>query len=81
MTETGEHLFQASENLLGTVWMHEHLYIAVHAYDNVDALDRLEQQVLHALVPPLNLKHVELSPLRKTPARTTLVSICWDVRT
>ena len=45
-----------SEDAL-TGWMTTHLQVAAFGYDNVDALDELEQKVLHVMDPPLNLKH------------------------
>lgn len=53
----------ASEETL-TRWMKAHLQIAVFSYDDVDALDELEQSVLDELDPPLNLKHMPKSPVR-----------------
>ena len=47
-----------------TAWMKDHLQIAVFGYDDVDALDELEQSVLNELDPPLNLKHMNPSPAR-----------------
>lgn len=46
-------------------WMTSHLQIAAFGYDDVDALDELEQSVLGALDPPLNLKHRPSSDVRQ----------------
>lgn len=53
-----------SENEL-TRWMMSHLQIAAFGYDDVDALDELEQNVLEAMDPPLNLKHRPPSEVRQ----------------
>ena len=47
-----------------TRWMKDHLQIAVFGYEDVDALDELEQSVLNELDPQLNLKHMGPSPVR-----------------
>lgn len=57
-------LTAASEEAL-TTWMMRHLQIAAFGYDDVDALDELEQAVLDALDPPLNLKHRPASAVRE----------------
>lgn len=48
-----------------TDWMMTHLHIAGFGYDDVDALDELEQMVLDAIDPPLNLKHRPPSDARQ----------------
>lgn len=48
-----------------TEWMHQHLRISIWPYDDVDALDKVEQAVLNRLDPPLNLKHMPLSETRQ----------------
>lgn len=53
-----------SEGVL-TRWMVSHLQIAAFGYDDVDALDELEQNVLEAMDPPLNLKHRPPSEVRQ----------------
>ena len=53
-----------SEEVL-TSWMTSHLQIAGFGYDDVDALDELEQNVLNAMDPPLNLKHRPPSEVRQ----------------
>lgn len=47
-----------------TEWMKRHLQIAIHAYDDGDTLDEVEQEVLQVLNPPLNLKHMNTSDIR-----------------
>ena len=48
-----------------TRWMFDHLRIVTIAYDNRDDLGRLERDVLSELDPPLNLKGMELTPVRR----------------
>ncbi len=54
----------ASEQAL-TEWMARHLNVAVHPYDDRDTLADLEEAVLELLDPPLNLKHMPPTPVRK----------------
>lgn len=49
-----------------TTWMHEHLRVICVPVQDRDSLGALEQQVLTALDPPLNLRHVGPTPLRTT---------------
>ncbi|PND57507.1 hypothetical protein CRM90_10875 [Mycobacterium sp. ENV421] len=46
-------------------WMLEHLQVVTVAFDDRDELGRLETRVLATLDPPLNLKSVAASSLRK----------------
>lgn len=46
-------------------WMAEHLRVATVPFDDRDELGRLEARVLATLDPPLNLKGVKPTPLRK----------------
>lgn len=48
-----------------TQWMEKHLELAGFAYDDVDALDALEQKVLVALDPPFNLRHLPETHVRQ----------------
>lgn len=48
-----------------TDWMASNLQIAAFGYDEVDALDELEQSILDAIDPQLNLKHRPRSDLRQ----------------
>ncbi len=45
-------------------WMRAHLSVAVHAHDERDTLGGLERALLERLDPPLNLTHVQPTPLR-----------------
>jgi hypothetical protein len=45
-------------------WIREHLAVAVHPFDDRDALADLEDQVLAHLDPPLNLEGMSSTPLR-----------------
>jgi hypothetical protein len=54
----------ASEEALSE-WMREHLCVAVHPYDDRDTLAGLEHAVLERLDPPLNLRHMQATPVRK----------------
>jgi hypothetical protein len=51
------------ENLL-TAWMHDHLSVVAVPCDDADALGRLEEAVLKAIDPPLNLKGMVVTPVR-----------------
>ena len=53
----------ASEQALSE-WMREHLCVAVHPYDDRDTLAELEHAVLERLDPPLNLRHMQPTPVR-----------------
>ena len=46
-------------------WMREHLCVAVHPYDDRDTLAGLEHAVLERLDPPLNLRHMQPTPVRR----------------
>lgn len=48
-----------------TEWMHLHLRVQVIPYDDADSLGQIEEEVLAALDPPLNLKGMRDSDLRK----------------
>jgi hypothetical protein len=48
-----------------TEWMHEHLTVSIWPFDDVDALDEVEHAVLNRLDPPLNLRHMPLTPMRQ----------------
>lgn len=48
-----------------TAWMHEHLRVIAVPFDDRDALDAVETQVLAELDPPLNLRKMPSTPLRK----------------
>jgi hypothetical protein len=52
-----------------TAWMSDHLDVAVHPFFERDALGDLEDRVLRALDPPLNLDGRPLTPLRTTLSR------------
>lgn len=54
----------ASEAAL-TQWMEQHLELATFAYDDADALNALEQEVLAALDPPFNLRHLPATEVRR----------------
>ena len=54
----------ASEQALSE-WMRSHLSVAVHPYDDRDTLAGLEHAVLDRLDPPLNLRHMQPTPVRK----------------
>jgi len=54
----------ASEQALSE-WMREHLCVAVHPYDDRDTLAGLEHAVLERLDPPLNLRHMQPTPVRR----------------
>ena len=53
----------ASEEALSE-WMRAHLSVAVHPHDDRDTLDGLERELLGLLDPPLNLRHMAVTPLR-----------------
>ena len=53
----------ASEKAL-TLWMTEHLAVAVHAHDDRDTLSSLEHAMLQQLDPPFNLSHMSPTPQR-----------------
>jgi GIY-YIG catalytic domain-containing protein/HB1/ASXL restriction endonuclease-like protein with HTH domain len=57
-------LARESEHEL-SAWMRRHLQVAVHAFPNRDALGDLEDCVLAALDPPLNLEGMQPTALRK----------------
>ena len=48
-----------------TEWMYLHLRVQVIPYLDADSLGQIEQEVLAALDPPLNLKGMRDSALRK----------------
>ncbi|WP_006244492.1 DUF6884 domain-containing protein [Mycolicibacterium tusciae] len=48
-----------------TRWMHSHLRLVTVPYDDRDVLGRLERDVLGELDPPLNLQHMEPTPIRR----------------
>lgn len=48
-----------------TEWMHLHLRVVTVPFDDRDELGRLEERVLSVLDPPLNLKGMPPSPVRK----------------
>lgn len=48
-----------------TRWMHSHLRLVTVAYDDRDSLGRLERDVLAELDPPLNLQHMQPTPIRQ----------------
>jgi hypothetical protein len=50
-------------------WMRAHLHVAVHPFSERDALVDLEEQVLTALDPPLNLEGMQRTPLRDAMTR------------
>ena len=54
----------ASEEALSE-WMGRHLSVAVHAHDDRGSLEGLEQQLLELFDPPLNLRHMQPTPLRQ----------------
>jgi hypothetical protein len=45
-------------------WMRAHLSVAVHPHDDRDTLGGLEHALLERLDPPLNLNHMQPSPIR-----------------
>ena len=46
-------------------WMGRHLSVAVHAHDDRGSLEGLEEQLLALFDPPLNLRHMQPTPLRE----------------
>jgi hypothetical protein len=54
----------ASEQALSE-WMYRHLSVAVHPHEDRDTLASLEESVLERLDPPLNLKHMPPTPVRR----------------
>jgi hypothetical protein len=48
-----------------TAWMHQHLRVLAQPYPDGDTLGRLEASVLAELDPPLNLKDVPPTPVRR----------------
>ena len=48
-----------------TNWMHSHLRVIVLPYHDADSLGRVEEAVLAELNPPLNLKGMIRTPLRR----------------
>lgn len=58
-------VLEASSEQTLSEWMGRHLAVAVHPYDDRDSLDALERDVLAGLDPPLNLRHMQPTPLRK----------------
>lgn len=48
-----------------TAWMHTHLRVRTHAYLDADTLGLVEEAVLEALDPPLNLRGMASSQLRR----------------
>ena len=60
-----KHLAPDSEQQL-TLWMHEHLKVAVMPFPERDALADLEHHVLAKLDPPLNLDGRGPTPIRQT---------------
>lgn len=53
----------ASEDAL-SAWMRRHLSIAVHPHEDRDTLEGVERELLGALDPPLNLRHMPPTALR-----------------
>jgi hypothetical protein len=45
-------------------WMRAHLSVAVHPHNDRDTLEGLERHVLKSLDPPLNLRHMQPTPVR-----------------
>ncbi|MEZ5125308.1 MAG: hypothetical protein R2826_03545 [Thermoleophilia bacterium] len=54
-----------SSELALTEWMREHLSLAIYPHDHRDTLENLERQVLAWLDPPLNLRHMAVTPARE----------------
>jgi hypothetical protein len=52
-----------------TAWMHEHLKVLAVPYPDADTLGSLEEAVLTALDPPLNLQGMSPTPLRRRITR------------
>jgi len=48
-----------------SAWMKDHLRVVVCAYPDADTLGAMEDAILARLDPPLNLKGMVLSPLRR----------------
>lgn len=48
-----------------TAWMKQHLKVLAVPYDDADTLGRLEDDVLTKIDPPLNLKGMDPTPIRK----------------
>jgi hypothetical protein len=48
-----------------THWMYDHLRIVTIPFDDRDALGHLERTVLAELDPPLNLQHMDSTPVRR----------------
>ncbi len=57
-------LITATSEQALTEWMRAHLSVAVHPHDDRDTLGGLEHALLERLDPPLNLSHMEATPLR-----------------
>ena len=58
-------LDEPSEHRL-TDWMHQHLRVAVYRFPDADALGDLEDRVLQVLDPPLNIKGLRSSKVRRS---------------
>jgi hypothetical protein len=58
-----------SEGVLSD-WIRGHLEVAVHPFEERDALADLEDRVLLELDPPLNLDGMKVTPLRATLSRS-----------
>lgn len=52
-----------------TRWMYLHLRVAALVIDDASALGRYEMRVLQVLDPPLNLRHMPATPLRRELGR------------
>jgi hypothetical protein len=59
-----------------TLWMREHLAIAVGAAPSGDHLAALEREVVQALQPPFNLEHMAPSKLRRRLRELQSVVTC-----
>ncbi len=47
-----------------TTWLRNHLSVSLVSYPDRRTLNELEKRVLRSLDPPLNLQHMEVSPVR-----------------
>jgi hypothetical protein len=61
-------LIDAQSERAVSEWMRAHLSVAVHPHDDRDTLGGLEKALLERLDPPLNLTHMQPSPMRTRAA-------------
>ena len=65
LTVVGPRRLDPSSEKALSAWMRNHLELAVHPYPDRDALEHLESLVLKALDPPLNLKKMPTTDMRR----------------